>query len=121
MQWFANKGQVVQVIAAILSGLAAIAVLINVSLTGGKVGAVLLVIVTCGFAGVSVIMFFRNRAQDVEKATTQYLLVKFLFTTCHMNPHWTTAGHCLKKMQRDQLHQRFHHYLPTLLSPSGCR
>jgi hypothetical protein len=66
-KWFANRGQVVQVINSIFPALAAIAV--RSFMTNLKVVSILLVIVTCGWAAFSVTMFFRNRAQEAETAT----------------------------------------------------
>ena len=68
-KWFANRGQVVQVINSIFPALAAIATLIVIFMTNLKVVSILLVIVTCGWAAFSVTMFFRNRAQEAETAT----------------------------------------------------
>ncbi len=70
-KWFANKGQVVQVINSTFPALAAIAALIIVFMTNLKVVSILLVIVTCGWAAFSVIMFFRNRAQEAETTTAE--------------------------------------------------
>lgn len=54
-------------IAAIVCGLAACAALIAILLTNGKVAAILLVVVTWGWAAFSVYMFFRNRkAQSLK-------------------------------------------------------
>jgi signal transduction histidine kinase len=66
MEWFANKGQVLQVIAAIV---AAVIVLINVFVAKEKVPSVVVLVIALGWLAFSVIIFFRNRAQTAEIKT----------------------------------------------------
>ena len=66
MEWFANKGQVLQVIAAVVS---AAIVLINVFVAKEKVPSVVVLVLALGWLTFSVIMYFRNRAQTAEIKT----------------------------------------------------
>jgi hypothetical protein len=66
MGWFANKGQVLQVIAAVVS---AVIALINVFVAKEKVPSVVVLAIALGWLTFSVIMFFRNRAQTAEIKT----------------------------------------------------
>lgn len=66
MEWFANKGQVLQVIAALVS---AVIVIINVFVAKEKVLSVVVLVIALGWLAFSVIMFFRNRAQTAEIKT----------------------------------------------------
>jgi hypothetical protein len=56
-----------QVIAALLSALAACAVLINVLLTSGKVASILCAVISFGWLAFLIVMFRRNRTQKSEK------------------------------------------------------
>jgi|SRR5271157_2529290 len=71
MEWFANKGQVVQVIAAIVCGLAACAALIVVLLTNLKVAVIFTVVVTWSWAVFSIVTFVRDVRQRSKKAAPE--------------------------------------------------
>jgi hypothetical protein len=66
MEWFANKGQVLQVIAAVVS---AVIVLINVFVAKEKVLSVVVLVIALGWLAFSIIIFFRNRTQMAEMKT----------------------------------------------------
>jgi hypothetical protein len=66
LEWFANEGQVLQVIAAVVS---AVIVLINVFVAKEKVPSVVVLAIALGWLAFSVVIFFRNRAQTAEIKT----------------------------------------------------
>jgi hypothetical protein len=68
MEWFANKGQVLQVIAAVVS---AVIVFINVFVAKEKMPSVVVLAIALGWLAFSVIIFFRNRTQKAETTTTE--------------------------------------------------
>lgn len=77
-KWFANKGQVVQVIASVLGGLLAIAALIALVVNHYVAAFVIFTVAACAWTAFSIYMFARNRktsigAERTPQATTATL------------------------------------------------